>query len=251
MSRAILPLLRGNTALQSIHHSSTLSLSSAASSLAPTHSSQRSPSSQSSQNHHDLPSFLAYASHVDLPTTSTTYVGTHYEYTVASALQRLNLSLIRVGGRSDFGIDLIGQWMLPSLPYPLKVIVQCKALNRAPGPNLIREMEGAFAGAPAGWNGTNVLGLLAAPKEATKGVRDALGRSRLPLCYLKVGLEGKLEQCLWNKVAASTGLEGMGVTMKYTPTESPESKDVDREVVLTWKGNILTPVEVDKQCSAI
>ena len=42
------------------------------------------------------------------------------EYTVQSSLERLGMSLKRVGGKSDYGIDLLGTWSTPSVPQPLK-----------------------------------------------------------------------------------------------------------------------------------
>ncbi|KAL2153133.1 hypothetical protein VTH82DRAFT_4288 [Thermothelomyces myriococcoides] len=149
-----------------------------------------------STHHTDLPSFLAYAARTNLDPSSPVYVGTHFEYTVAGALARFGLSLRRVGGASDCGIDLLGTWSLPpfSAEYQqqqhrhyhrqLRVLVQCKAVQR-PGPNLVRELEGAFVGAPAGWRATadrhGVLGLLVTERPATKGIREALTRSRWPM----------------------------------------------------------------------
>src|ERR1700712_3058719 len=57
------------------------------------------------KEHHDLPSFIEYASRNNVDTSSTTYVGTHYEYTVKQSLDRLGMSLQQVGGKSDCGID--------------------------------------------------------------------------------------------------------------------------------------------------
>jgi len=185
-------------------------------------------------NHHDLPSFLEYASRTEIDPKSTTYVGTIYEYTVQSALERLGLSLKRVGGKSDNGIDLLGTWSLPSSPQPLKVLVQCKALARKVGPSQIRELEGAFVGAPPGWRGTGVLGLLISQKSATKGVREALGRSRWPMGYVLCGADGKILQMLWNRSAETCGLDGIGVGLKYSGGDHSE-----REVVLMWKNETL------------
>ncbi|MCJ1368117.1 hypothetical protein MMC16_007256 [Acarospora aff. strigata] len=198
------------------------------------------------QNHHDLPSFLSYASRTDLSPTSTVYKGTFYEYTVLTALRRLHLSLTRIGGRSDAGIDLLGHWHLPANPRPLRVLVQCKALKEKAGPNLVRELEGAFAGAPAGWRGDAVVGMLVSPREATKGVRDALGRSALPLVWVLVGLGGNVEQCLWNQRAGEVGLQGVGVTVRYKieGNEKRGRDGVEKEVVLTWKGEVLEEPDV-------
>ncbi|KAI9880121.1 MAG: hypothetical protein M1830_005366 [Pleopsidium flavum] len=201
------------------------------------------------QNHNDLPTFLSYASRTDLDPTSTVYIGTHYEYTVLTSLRRLHLSLTRIGGRSDAGIDLLGQWHLPSDPQPLRVLVQCKALKAKAGPNLVRELEGAFAGAPVGWRGEGVVGMLVSPREATKGVREALGRSGLPLAWVLVGLEGEVRQCLWNQKAGEVGLDGVGVTVRYKPTGigdgSGDAESVGRDLVLTWKGEVVEEHKIE------
>jgi hypothetical protein len=188
----------------------------------------------SQSNHHDLASFQNYASRVGLDLKSTTYVGTRYEYVSAESLFRLGMSLRQVGGSSDFGIDLLGTWDLPTIPLKLKVIAQCKALARAADPKMVRELEGAFAGAPAGWRENGVLGLLVTQKEATKGVRDAIGRSRWPMGFVMCNHDGKILQMLWNRRAEEEGLLGVGVGLKYSGGSKGE-----RELFLTWKGEPL------------
>jgi len=185
-------------------------------------------------NHHDIHSFLDYASRVQLDPQSTTYVGTHYEYTVKASLSRLGFDLRHVGGRSDYGIDLLGTWQIPSIPLSLKVLLQCKALAKKSRPSVVRELEGAFVGAPTGWRGPGVLGLLVNRNPATKGVRDALARSRWPMGFVMCTGEGKVLQILWNKKAEEQGLLGIGVGMRYT-SENAEG----REVNLTWKGEAI------------
>lgn len=186
-------------------------------------------------SHHDLASFLEYASRNSLDLKSTTYVGTHYEYTVQSSLKRMGMSLIRRGGKSDNGIDLLGTWAVPSFPTPLKVLVQCKAYARKLDPATARELEGAFAGAPHGWRGSHVLALLAAPTQATKGVREVLGRSRWPMGFVLCERDGKVKQMLWNRSAEEEGLGGLGVDLIYTGGDRNH-----KEVVLTWKGEIIS-----------
>ncbi|KAG9530961.1 hypothetical protein KCU93_g2141, partial [Aureobasidium melanogenum] len=180
-----------------------------------------------SLHHTSLSEFLDYADAANLSPASTVYRGTHYEYTVAEALERLAFSLTRVGRASDLGIDLLGSWALPSRPKPLNVLIQCKA--EAPKPSMIRELEGAVVGAPVRYRGEGTIAILAAAKEATKGVRDAVGRSGLPMAYLNVTTEGKIRQFVWNHAAVERGLEGLGVALRYLV-------DGDSEVTLTWKG---------------
>jgi hypothetical protein len=186
-------------------------------------------------HHNDLPSFLGYASRIGLDTNSGTYIGTHYEYTVGKALKCYGMQLKRIGGRSDCGIDLLGTWTVPSASQPLKVLIQCKAhASKKIEPSQARELEGAFVGAPPGWRGSGVLGLLVTQKSATKGVREALGRSRWPMGFVLCNAEGKILQMLWNRKAEQAGLEGIGVGLKYTGGDVTE-----KEVVLTWKGEAI------------
>lgn len=166
--------------------------------------------------------------------SSTLYVGTHYEYTVQAAFSRLGMALKRTGGKSDFGIDLLGTWSLPTSAQPLKVLIQCKALARKVDPSQARALEGAFVGAPTGWRGSGVLGFLVSKKPATKGVRDALGRSRWPMGYVLCEDDGRILQMLWNKRAEQEGLEGIGVGLKYDGGDKS-----DKEILLTWKGEAI------------
>ena len=179
-----------------------------------------------SQYHYDLTSFLNYASITSLSTTSKTYLGTHFEYTVLAALSRLGFNLTRVGGVSDLGIDLRGHWTIPEIPRPLPAIIQCKATN--PLAVMMRELEGAVMSAPPGWKGDNTIALLAASKVATKGIRDAIARSNVPMGFLCISADqGLVKQFVWNQAAVQKcGLVGVGVSLKH-----PEGS-----VVLTWDG---------------
>lgn len=189
--------------------------------------------------HSCISSFLAYATRSGLDTSSTVYVGTHYEYTVLASLSRYALSARRVGGASDYGIDLLGSWSLPSLPSPLSVIVQCKAGTQRIGPSLIRELEGSFAGAPPGWRDPHpVLALLVTEKPATKGVRDSLSRSSWPMGYISCTSQGLVRQMLWNRRAEEVGLEGVGVSIRYAGDATRES-----EIAMTWEGRLIPLIE--------
>jgi RRG7 (Required for Respiratory Growth 7) protein len=189
--------------------------------------------------HSDLDSFLAYASRTGLDTSSTVYVGTHYEYTVGLSLARYGLAVRRVGGPSDFGIDLLGTWSLPSQPQPLRVILQCKGGTQKIGPSLIRELEGSFVGAPPGWRApSKVLAFLVSEKPATKGVRDSLGRSSWPMGYISCSKDGLIKQMIWNRRAEENGLEGVGVSVRHAVDAGQPA-----HLVLTWDGKQLLPKE--------
>ncbi|KAI9671651.1 MAG: hypothetical protein M1831_003179 [Alyxoria varia] len=210
------------------------------------------------QPHNSIPTFLDYARHVGLSPTHTTYIGILYEYRVRDALARHGFTLTRVGGRSDLGVDLLGWWDLPGrvpaesgVTAPeqeernaregktpkreetrLRAFVQCKALGKKIKPNVIRELEGTFAGlsrsihdrssSVAHTSDANssseipTIALLAAPKGATPGVRDALKRSKLPMGFMLVGLRtGRLAQVFWNSAAKRVGLKGVKVEVRY------------------------------------
>ena len=206
------------------------------------HSSHGALISSQAPAHHDLPSFLAYASTVSLSPSSTVYVGTHYEYLCASTLTRLSFSLTRTGGRSDAGTDLLGTWKLPTLPFPLRILVQCKAFKTKVSPETVRELEGAAAGAPEGWRSRGTVGVLCAKKPATKGVREAVRRSGMPIVWVMVedlGVRGgRVRQVLWNQRVSELGAEGMAVGLRHAAADGEE---MEKEAVLLWKGKPWQP----------
>ncbi|KAK3390499.1 hypothetical protein B0H63DRAFT_117256 [Podospora didyma] len=194
-------------------------------------------------SHHDLSSFLKYTEQSGLHKESTLFVGTHFEYTVENVLRSYGFSLRRVGGASDSGIDLLGTWCLPSAfsdggkeQQPLKVLLQCKASKR-PGPHLIRELEGTFVGAPAGWRGSRVMGFLVTDRPATKGIRDALGRSRWPMGFISCSRTGLVQQILWNRRAEEEGLEGLGIGVRHSQSSAQEGVPAEQKLLLTFNGN--------------
>ncbi|KAL7806569.1 hypothetical protein V8C44DRAFT_367892 [Trichoderma aethiopicum] len=187
-----------------------------------------SPPKQQQQQHSDLASFLTDAKRRGLDEKSTLFTGTRYEYLVAARLARYGFSLTRVGKTSDYGIDLIGDWTIPSplpsaLSVAIRVLIQCKGGDQRIGPHLIRELEGSFAGAPPGWRGGGVLGLLVGEKGATRGVREALGRADVAMGYVccegagtgtGTGGGGRVRQMLWNQRAEELGLGGVSVGVR-------------------------------------
>lgn len=187
--------------------------------------------SPGSTHHNSLASFLDYAKRRRLATNTPSYVGTHYEYTAALSLLRLGFSLLRVGAKSDAGIDLIGHWVLAPLREPLRVIIQCKARSISISPCHVREMEGTFQAVPASWKRQHVLGLLVTSNKATKGTLKALGESRWPMGFVMVSQDGCIQQFVWNRAAAERGLEGVGVTLRHTPRVLlPETNEDEADV---------------------
>lgn len=86
------------------------------------------------------------------PSLSAVHRGVAFENRSLALLQtHMSMSLRRVGGRSDGGVDLQGWWWLPhsgaSAQLPrrrLRVLAQCKAEKKSLGPHYIREMEGVL-----------------------------------------------------------------------------------------------------------
>lgn len=95
---------------------------------------------------------------------STVHRGVAFEQRSLQLLQtHLSMTLRRIGGRSDGGIDLVGWWWLPFATDPhsthrpgalqdpngllrrrLRVLAQCKAHKKKFSPKYLREMEGVW-----------------------------------------------------------------------------------------------------------
>jgi len=58
------------------------------------------------------------------------------------------MSLKRIGGRGDGGIDMLGWWWIPEFTKEqrrrIRVIAQCKAEKKKIGPKYVRELEGVL-----------------------------------------------------------------------------------------------------------
>ncbi len=82
------------------------------------------------------------------------------------------------------------------------------------------------------------MGLLAASRPATKGIRESLMRSRWPMGFIFCSRLGLVQQILWNGCATDEGLDGLGVTMRYAPGSGQ-----DQQLVLTWNGEQVPFIE--------
>ena len=206
-------------------------------SVKPQHENLIYPESPTTQ-HSDLSSFAAYVERTGLDVSSTVYKGTHFEYVVAASLARHGFFLKRVGGASDFGTDLLGTWTPPTTTQRMKTLLQCKAGSQRVGPQHVRELEGAFVGAPPGWRGPGVLAFLVSQNPATRGVRDALGRSRWPMGFICCSGNGLVSQMLWNRRAEEEGLGGFSAVAKRS-ADGPEA-----EIALMRGATVLPFLEI-------
>lgn len=211
------------------------------------------------------------------------HVGTLYEHLCARTLPRLDFQeLTRIGGPADKGIDLLGKWLPFSLQHtkspPLNVVVQCKAVARKAGPEMIRELEGALAGAPGEWRGEDTIGVLCAKREVTAGVRDALRRSKRGVVWvmvedldeateekkkkkkenrdkveekagaskeIKEGNHGRIKQVLWNDRVQKLVGEGTGTGVIHIPGE--DIGPMETEVLMSWNGILALPSNGQKK----
>jgi hypothetical protein len=130
--------------------------------------------------------------------------------------------------------------------------VQCKALSRVANPGHIRELEGAFNAVPTEWQKEkDALGFFATTNGATRGVIDALRRSKFPLGFLDISAGGTIKQFLWNHAATDRGiLQGLGVVSRYRLDEDKcvnkiNRKDVTKDIILSFKGNPLPQTGLD------
>ncbi|KAF5380172.1 hypothetical protein D9615_006109 [Tricholomella constricta] len=111
---------------------------------------------------------------------STLHRGTAFEERSRKVLQKhLSMTLRRVGGKSDGGIDLLGWWWLPPLNVSdhkaprrrLRVLAQCKAEKKKTSPKYVREMEGVLH------RYISLLPSLSSPYEPPNAATDQLTHS--------------------------------------------------------------------------
>ncbi|KAG7091929.1 hypothetical protein E1B28_008321 [Marasmius oreades] len=106
-----------------------------------------------------LPFTAFYSSRRNLSSTpkdsTTVYRGTFFEQRSLSILEKhLSMTLTRVGGKEDGGVDLIGWWWIPTVDSNVeeavdfsawkrvRVVAQCKAEKKKVAPKYVRELEG-------------------------------------------------------------------------------------------------------------
>ncbi len=130
---------------------------------------------------------------------------------------------------------------------------------------MIRELEGALAGAPGGWRGEDTIGVLCAKREVTAGVRDALRRSKRGVVWVMVedlndareedrredgeevegdlevkryqgAREGRIRQVLWNDRVQKLVGEETGTGVVYIPGQ--DGGPMETQVLMSWNGAV-------------
>lgn len=134
--------------------------------------------------HSDLPTFLKNVGSGGLSVESTVYKGTLYEYVAQEALYnefgRHGLSsLMRTGGASDKGVDLLGKWK------DVPVIVQCKCWNKKVGPTIWRETAGVYSYHSAARSGSALM-MLVTPSPMTAAATREFATLPVPLMHCQI-----------------------------------------------------------------
>lgn len=145
---------------------------------------------------------------------SSVHRGAMFEKRAMRLLQgNLSMSLNRVGGKSDGGIDLQGWWWPPFTPSAftdpthrlrVRVFAQCKAEKKKIGPKYIREMEGALH--PHFDDPKPMVALFISESHFTKEALLRMQSSSIPffLLHLPPEHEDDIGSMVWNHALSGT-----------------------------------------------
>lgn len=158
----------------------------------------------------------------------------------------------------------------------IKALIQCKAHARKPGPDMIRELEGAVSATQMEGEKERVVGVLCARREATAGVREAVRRCRRGVVWVMIedyeeafergvgadkkgegeeglrvkeekvdgvheGRVGRIKQILWNEEVERMVGGGVGAGVRYRPDAVKGKSAWSKEVVLMVDGRVWVP----------
>ncbi|KZV76658.1 hypothetical protein PENSPDRAFT_673310 [Peniophora sp. CONT] len=161
---------------------------------------------------------------------STVARGTAFEERSLRLLRdHLSMSLARVGGKSDGGIDLAGWWWLPHAHAHasdtqgrrrLRVLAQCKAESKKMGPAYLRELEGVALRQHAASDphaDRTLVAALISQSAFTKACLLAAQASPVPLMLLHLPEDGDgLGTAIWNAaLGSSTGVLGGEAELRW------------------------------------
>lgn len=157
------------------------------------------------------------------------------------------MSLSRVGGKSDGGIDLMGWWWIPDLnskefPNPdsrnrIRVLAQCKAEKKKTSPNYVREMEGVLlpyllerrndSGAE---KDAGLLALFLSESMFTKSTLLRAMSSPVPFLLLHLPPSGdNIGSAVWNPALGGThGLLEGKMDLRWELPNKPEELSIGR-----------------------
>ncbi|KAI8084912.1 uncharacterized protein BX664DRAFT_338098 [Halteromyces radiatus] len=130
--------------------------------------------------------FLSTKRNIKLPKdpTSTVYKGRLFEWQTLQAFEMLGMQLEHIGGKSDGGLDLKGEWCLIDNNIP--VVVQCKNVKNGCTPDHLRGLLGATVNLNME---RQTLGILVSGSSKTTFTPDTMtlfNQSSLPLGLARV-----------------------------------------------------------------
>lgn len=154
-------------------------------------------------------SLFTFLKQTDKDVTSTVYRGTMFELQTLECLQTTTgMTLEHVGGKSDGGIDLRGQWY-----NNINVIVQCKNLKTGCTPEHIRQLMGTTLISTT--KKSKTIGILStvSHKHFTRDVVSHFNSSPVPLGLATIQ-DTTLKSLMFNKKAEQI-LKGLSITTQF------------------------------------
>ncbi|KAL9559396.1 hypothetical protein MBANPS3_000471 [Mucor bainieri] len=163
----------------------------------------------------NLSSFLEQT---DKDITSTVYRGTLFELqTLETLATTAGMDLEHVGGRSDRGIDLRGQWF-----NDINILVQCKNTKQGCTPDQIRELIGTVASSKSPTR-RKIIGILSTvnrtqsnSNQFTPDVLQQFKTSTIALGLVTIE-NTTLKTIMFNRKAQAM-LKGLSISTQYSPS---------------------------------
>ena len=212
---------------------------------------------------------------------ATVHQGVRFEQRTHGVLHaQLSMSLTRIGGKSDGGVDLQGDWWLPppadATATPtlstgwtddpqrrrLRVLVQCKAEKTKLGPNYIREMEGVMLAlhdeptpdADPGTNASATVAILASESSFTRAGLERARQSRVPFFLMHLppvkltpDQPDAIGGCVWNP--ALVKLLGSTFELRWEHDSNASVTSASGRPGVWWNGKRLKSWTPQETCS--
>lgn len=141
---------------------------------------------------------------------SYAFLGRKYEEACQAMLRDIGVDARLVGGASDGGIDLCGQWHLEE-GNPISVVAQCKNIPSRPCPPVyVRELEGVVSRMK-----TATVAMLICSSDAGKAAIESIRLSSTPILFLLYDMV-RLKKALCN-AALQKHLPRLRIASRHTP----------------------------------
>ncbi|KAI8341188.1 hypothetical protein BC941DRAFT_416072 [Chlamydoabsidia padenii] len=163
--------------------------------------------------------------------TSTVYRGKLFEWQTLEAFESLGMTLVHVGGKSDGGIDLKGEWIVDNNKIP--VIIQCKNVKNGCTPDHLRGLLGTVVGlARPTLSILTTSSCASNNKTYTPDTMTLFNSSTLPLGLARVSSEAVLDALVLNHAAQRW------IDIQIHPRFDSFGKAVSPPLIITGTGHI-------------